>query len=178
MTLYKVRVEFYEKTRDTRTLDEFWILSRDKDKLILLTKSPKDVEEQESEIYNGLIGDEKREQKFSGEFRYQTYTYDEQKFVKRDFLAQIYIELPVTITWNTIKRKWVPESLPTPLAGETEGISISDEGPVDDVSEPTEVPVIADTMDTDSSSVENMETGVGSIDTLLEPAATDSSKEE
>ena len=161
-------------------------IKRETDKLILLTKSPKDVPEQDSEIYQGIIGDEKREQKFSGELRYQTYTYDEQKFIKRDFIVRIYIELPITLTWNTMKRKWVPESLPTPLEKETEGISITDDVPSDSATvqpDTSVIPVIQpDTSampvvqpDTTASEAD---TGVGSIDTLLEPAKPDTTETE
>ena len=163
-------------------------IKREKDKLILLTKSPKDVPEEESEIYQGIIGDEKREQKFSGELRYLTYTYDEQKFIKRDFVVRIYIELPITLTWNTIKRRWVPENLPTPLEKETEGISITDSDEVQldsatvepDTSAMPEVQPDATDMPVNQpdTTVSDVDTGIGSIETLLEPAETDTSQSE
>lgn len=87
-------------------------IKREKDNLIMLTRSPKEVPELESEIFQGILSKEKRTQRFSGDFQYQAFTYDEQKFVKRDFIVDIFIDFPFTITWSTVSRKWAPESLP------------------------------------------------------------------
>lgn len=90
-------------------------IKREKDNLIMLTRSPKDVPEMDSEIFQGILSDEKRPQRFSADFQYQAFTYDEQKFVKRNFIVNIYVSSPVTLTWSTVSRKWTPQSLPDPL---------------------------------------------------------------
>ncbi len=98
-------------------------IKRDKKDLILLTKSPKDVADLGSEIISGVWSNTDRKQTFVGHFKYQTYTYDEEKFQKRDFIVEFEVELPFAITWRSVKRSWKPEHLPDPLPALPDSVS-------------------------------------------------------
>jgi hypothetical protein len=96
-------------------------------RLTLLTKSPKEITSPLSVISKGLRSQNKQKQQFVADLTYQTYTYDEARFVKRDYIVRLHVEMPVTINWNVIGRKWVPEGLPTPVDADIGTAVISDE---------------------------------------------------
>jgi len=126
-------------------------VNRESGDLILLTKSPKDEPEMESTIINGIWSSEKVNQLFKGTLIYRTYTYDESKFQKRNFIIEMYLELPFKITWGPLSRSWVPESLPDPLVEPADSLNCEEDKILDAIQDAPEGVLIEDSLESEEA---------------------------